>query len=330
MNYKIKKISETKEVLLNNFFKSAYPDRCNNLINHWRWYYRLGYNDFEPIIIEVNSKIIGMAGLIPSKLKYGSKITEAIWFIDFFILKEFRSKGYGSVITKEWMNICPVQITFCNNESLKIFRKFSWEHNNKTYRKIKPTNLLGFIPILKNFNLNLKKKNKSSKVITPKQIENNDITNICNLEYEKNLNKDLFSILHDEEWFKWRLINSPYKKNIYIFKNNSDLIIGNIFRYNHYNRLNVLYSYISDPSNNEIYQSLINWSLDNKIDYIWYINNQENIFFKETEILSKFFEKKINFACWSEDKKMLTNLKKGLSNTHGSDSDIDSSLFLDN
>ena len=97
-----------------------------------------------------------------------------------------------------------------------------------------------------------------------------------------------------------------------MFENNSDVIIGNIFRYKHYNRLNVLYSYISDPSNNEIYESLINWSIDNKIDYIWYINNQENIFLKETEILSKFFEKKMNFACWSEDKKMLTYLKKGL------------------
>ena len=330
MNYKIRKISDTSEVVLNDFFKSAYPDRYNNLINHWRWYYRLGYNNFEPIIIEVNSKIIGMAGLIPSKLKYENKITEAIWFIDFFILKEFRKKGYGSIITKEWMKICPVQITFCNNESLKIFKKFSWEHNNKTYRKIKPTNLLRVIPVLKNFNFIFKKKNKSFKTIVSKQIENNDITKISKLEYEKSLNKDLFSIVHDEEWFKWRIINSPYRKNIYIFRNNSDVIIANIFKYNNYKRLNILYSYISDPSNDEIYISLINWSLDNKIDYIWYINNQENIFFKETEILSKFFEKKINFACWSEDETMLANLKKGLSNAHGSDSDIDSSLFLDN
>ena len=268
MNYKIKKISETKEILLNDFFKSAYPDRYKNLVNHWRWYYRLGYKDFEPIIIEVNSKIIGMAGLIPSKLKYGNKITEAIWFIDFFILKEFRGKGYGSIITKEWMKICPVQITFCNNESLKIFKKFSWEHNKKTYRKVKPTNLLRVIPILKNFNFIFKKKSQSFETITSKQIENNDITKICSLEYEKKLNKDLFSIVHDEEWFKWRLINSPYKKNIYIFKNNSDIIIGNIFRHNHYKRLNILYSHIRDPLTNEMYKSLINWSLDNKIDYI--------------------------------------------------------------
>lgn len=329
MNYKIKKISETDEMLLFDFFKSAYPNRYNNLIKHWRWYYRLGYNNFEPIVIELNSKIIGMAGLIPSKLNYGNKVTEAIWFIDFFILKEFRNKGYGSIITKEWMKICPVQITFCNNESLKLFKKFSWEHNDNTYRKIKPTNLLGIIPFFKKFNSIFKIQNKSFKHIVPKVIENNDITKICKLEDERIFNKNLFSIVHDEDWFKWRLVNSPYKKNIYIFKNNFDVLIVNIFRYNGYNRLNILYSFISDPSNKDLYRSLINWSLDNKINYIWYLNNQENIFYKEEKILSKLFEKRMNFACWSEDKLILNNLKKGISNVHGFDSDTDSQLFVD-
>ena len=136
MNYKIRKISDINVALLNEFYKAAYPNRYNNLNNHWRWYYRMGYNNFEPIIIEVNSKIIGMAGLIPSKLKYNNLITEAIWFTDFFILKEFRNKGYGSILTKEWMKICPVQITFCNNKSLQIFKKFSWQSNSKTCRNI--------------------------------------------------------------------------------------------------------------------------------------------------------------------------------------------------
>ena len=140
MNYKIRKISEINKASLDAFFKAAYPDRYNNLVNHWRWYYRLDYNNFEPIVIEVNSEIIGMAGLISSKLKYCNKVSDAIWFTDFIILKEFRNKGYGSILTKEWMKICPIQITFCNNESLKVFKKFSWQSNNDTYRNIKPIN----------------------------------------------------------------------------------------------------------------------------------------------------------------------------------------------
>ena len=170
---------------------------------------------------------------------------------------------------------------------------------------------------------------KDYKTLIPKQIENNDILELCNLENKKESSKDLFSIVHDEEWFKWRLVDSPYKSNIYIFKNNLDVIIGNIFKHNNLKRFNILYSYISDSIDREIYDLVIDWSIKNKIDYIWYINNQENIFFKETEITSNFLKKKINFACWSEDKAILSNLKKGLSNSHGFDSDIDSILFKD-
>lgn len=337
MNYKIKKISEVNKTSLSDFFKVAHPKRFNNLNNHWKWYCRLGYNDFEPLIIEVNSKIIGMAGLIPSKLNYLNKTFESIWFTDFYILKEFRNKGYGSILTKEWMKICPVQITFCNDESLKIFKKFSWKSNKKTYRIIKPINLFNLIPIIKNFefiiNANTQKKIlgncKIFKTIKPKEIENNHISKLCLMENKKHINKSLFSLVHDENWFKWRLIDSPYKSNIYIFENNLDIIVGNIFKYNKLKRFNILYSYIDNPNDRGIYKSIINWSLNNKIDYIWYINNQDNIFFNEKEILPRLLKKKINFACWSKDKEILNNLKKGLSNSQGFDSDIDSILFQD-
>mgnify|MGYP001217693032 FL=1 len=338
MNYKIRKISDVNSALLSEFYKTAYPYRYNNLNNHWRWYCRLGYNDFEPIVIEVNSKIVGMASLISSKLEYRNQINEAIWFTDFFILKEFRNKGYGSILTKEWMKICPIQITFCNDESLKVFKKFSWQSNSDTYRNIKPINLLRMIPLVKNFSFILNKKfqkfflrqkNKDYKDINPRQIEDSDVSALCNLENKKEFNKELFSIVHDEDWFKWRLIECPYKSNIYIFKNDLDVIIANIFEYKNLKRFNILYSYINDSSNKEIYDLIINWSFKNKIDYVWYINNQDNIFFKEKEIISTFFKKKINFACFSQNETILSNLKKGLSNSQGSDSDIDSILFQD-
>ena len=139
----------------------------------------------------------------------------------------------------------------------------------------------------------------------------------------------MFSIIHDEEWFKWRLIDCPYKSNIYLFEKNADVIIGNIFNYNKQKRFNIIYSYIDNPVDRGIYDLVIDWSLKNGVDYIWHINNQENVFFKEAGFFNKFFKKKINFACWSDDKNVLSNLKKGLSNSHGCDSDIDSSLFQD-
>ena len=42
---------------------------------HHSWRYRLGYNNFEPIVLLVNDEICGHAGLIPANIKIDNKIT---------------------------------------------------------------------------------------------------------------------------------------------------------------------------------------------------------------------------------------------------------------
>ena len=132
LTYKINKISEVETNSLSIFYKKVFFKRYKSLTQNWKWWYRVGYNNFEPLILSVDNKIIGQAGLLPVDIKIKEKAIKAIWFIDFFILTEFRGKGYGQILTKEWMKICPNQITFCNNQSLKIFQKYGWENNLKT------------------------------------------------------------------------------------------------------------------------------------------------------------------------------------------------------
>ena len=115
LRYKINKISEVKNDLLSEFYKKIYQKRHNSLTNNWRWWYRVGYNEFEPIVLLVDNKIIGHAGLLPIDLNILEKKIPAIWFVDYAILSKFQGKGYGQILTKEWMKICPNQITFCNN-----------------------------------------------------------------------------------------------------------------------------------------------------------------------------------------------------------------------
>ena len=52
MDYKIKKISETNIDLLNQFYKLAFPSRYKSLIKHWKWYYKIGDSNFEPLVLE--------------------------------------------------------------------------------------------------------------------------------------------------------------------------------------------------------------------------------------------------------------------------------------
>ena len=129
LRYKINKISEIETNQLLNFYKKIYHNRYKSLTNNWRGWYRIGYNKFEPLILSIDNKIIGHAGLLPVDLNILENKVPAIWFVDFAILAEFQGKGFGQILTKEWMKICPHQITFCNNLSLRVFKKLGWKNN---------------------------------------------------------------------------------------------------------------------------------------------------------------------------------------------------------
>ena len=335
MNYKIKKISEVNTDLLNQFYKFAFPSRYKTLINHWKWSYKIGHSNFEPLLLIYNSKIIGMAGLIPENLYFRGKVNEAIWFTDFYILDEYRNKGFGSILTKEWMKICPVQITYCNEESLRIFKKNNWKHNNKMYRKINPINILRLIPVIKKLNIGLNsgilkkfltKSLKNNKSIRPNKIKFKNLIEYSELEKASKKNDELFSVLRDEKWFKWRLLDCPYASEVYEFRINKDIVVAHINKLNNLTRFNILYSFVYDRENNDIFSLIYNWCLDNNIDFIWTLNNDQNKIFEESIVDNLFLKKSLNFACWAEDANTFSHLEKGLSNSQGFDSDLESTL----
>ena len=72
-NFKIKKISEVRREDLIKFYSKVFKKRDDRLINNFEWCYRIGYNDLEPIVIELENNIIGHAGLIPIDLEISKK-----------------------------------------------------------------------------------------------------------------------------------------------------------------------------------------------------------------------------------------------------------------
>ena len=146
--FHIKKVSEIDKNRLFKFYRESFNYKNNNPdILSWR--YRPGFKSFEPLVLEVDDEICGHAGLIANDLKIKDRIKTGIWFTDFYVKEKYRSLGYGKLLTKEWMKICPIQITLCNDLSLQIFKKMDWSYNNKFLRKIKISNMLNFIPIFK-------------------------------------------------------------------------------------------------------------------------------------------------------------------------------------
>ena len=336
LRYKINKISEVDNDLLSEFYKKIYQKRHNSLTNNWRWWYRVGYNEFEPIVILVDNKIIGHAGLLPIDLNILEKKIPAIWFVDYAILNKFQGKGYGQILTKEWMKICPNQITFCNNLSLKIFKKFGWKNNLSTKRQAMPINATKFLPIVKRLNLNflnsplrnfIKKKYNRVISIDPYKIEENykiinDSFKIKKIE----TNNGFAEIVRDEKWLHWRLMECPYRKNIYFFEYKNNFAIVHIFLVENIKKLNILYTYSTDKlQENEIFIQIMNWSLNNNIDLVWAIKSNT----KSENIFPKFLNKSLNFASRSSDEKIFKILQNGLLDSQGIDSDIDSNLYTE-
>ena len=324
--YIIKKLSETDKSQLFDFYKKVYSNIQKSFIENIKWYYRIGYNNFEPIVIIVDNKIIGHAGLIPNDIKFQEQKYPVIWFTDFIILPEYRFKGYGNILTLEWMKICTHQITFCNNSSLSLFKKLNWKSNSSTNRNIYPINYFNTIPLLKSFGLSignnlvryfLKKKLKKTQSIVPVQISESLIRELVKPNQE--LEKDKATLVRDESWFRWRLIETPYKKDLLFFEKNNQFIIGHIFKYRNLKRLNILYTNSLDSKKN-IFETVIKWSIDNQIDFIWHVSsslkNSNNLF-------SMFLKKKLNFAFNTSSAELSLSLENGLTNVQGIDSDID-------
>ena len=68
LRYKINKISEVGTDQLLDFYKKVYKNRYKSLTNNWRWWYRVGHSEYEPLILSIDNKIIGQAGLLPVDL----------------------------------------------------------------------------------------------------------------------------------------------------------------------------------------------------------------------------------------------------------------------
>ena len=320
VKYKINKISEIATDQLSEFYKKTYYKRYKSLTSNWRWWYRVGYNELEPLILSVDNKVIGQAAYLPINLNILGNIVPAIWFVDYVVLPEFKGKGLGKILSKEWMKICPNQMAICSDDSLRVLKKLGWKDNYTTKRLARPISTLKFLPILKNLKLNfvnrtlryfIKKKYSRNISINPYKISDNFKIIDDSFKLRKIVkNNEFAEIIRDEKWLHWRLIECPYKKDIYFFEYKNNFAI-----------VHILYTYSADKlQENELFVQIINWSINNNIDLVWAVSRNidlENIF-------PKIFNKPLQFASWSSDEKIFKTLQNGLSNLQGIDTDNDS------
>ena len=339
IDYNIISISKVKIDQLSEFYKKVFKSRYKTLTNHWRWWYRSNYLGYEPIILIADNKVVGQAGLISVKIQIEKEILPAIWFVDFAVLPEYQGLGLGKVLTKEWMNICPNQITFCNDRSLEIFKKFGWAENNYTKRLVRPINPIKWLPFFKKFESNffgmvyknlLKKKFSHINLIRPYSIKDNYKILFDSFKKKQKQNTVSPEIFRDEDWLNWRLMECPFNKNIYFFEYRENFAIAHIVTAKNIRRLHILYTFYLNSSDEEnLFCSIFKWALYNSVDLVWANSNNEELIKKSEKIFTSHLTKSMNFASWSSDKKIHEKLRLGLANSQGIDSDNDTILLDD-
>ena len=128
------------------FYKTMYADRPVALDRLWRWLYRPDFLDSvrPPLVLRHDGRVIAHAGMIPFEMDLGDgEIMSAAWFVDFAILPEHQRQGIGKLLTEDWMRHPDVGVTFCNEKSIGVFKKFGWIESFDTrliYLFINPLN----------------------------------------------------------------------------------------------------------------------------------------------------------------------------------------------
>ena len=312
-NFHIKKISKIDKKKLIKFYENSFQYE-NSLIQNYNWRYRLNFNNLEPLILMVEDQICGHAGLISINLKIKNKIEQAIWFTDLYISHKFRSKGFGKILTKEWMRMCPTQITLCNDESLKIFKKLGWMNNNNFIRRIKICNYIRILPILRKTNKTFEKI-ETIDGLKIEDLNRKNISKIINLNEKKVSNKEV-QIVRDEKWFRWRIEDCPYKKNLYILSSNENFYIVNLKIKNNLKAINIIFS--TNKIDERVVKLFKIFAKKNNFDYISYVSSEKKI----SDNFSPL-QKNLNFAFNSNDKLISRLLDEKFDDIQLIDSDID-------
>ena len=309
--FHIKKVSEIDKKKLFKFYQESFNFK-NNDPDILNWRYRPGFKSFEPLVLEVDEEICGHAGLIANDLKIKDKIKTGIWFTDFYVKEKYRSLGYGKLLTQEWMKICPIQITLCNDLSLKIFKKMGWSYNNKFLRKIKISSMVNLIPILQKSKI-LQMNVDNLGDLKLEDTNNQTISKIAN-ESEKLLSEKPLGIVRDENWFKWRVLDYPERKNIFIFSHKDTNIITEVKIKNNFKILNIIY--VSRPIKISLSNLFSNFAKNNKINFISFISKNNKLININTP-----WNKKLNFAFFTEDSSLGRSINE-FDNIQYIDSDI--------
>lgn len=110
---------------LTNFYRRVFPERSYE--QRWRWLYRTCFPGRPfPLVMLDGQDVIAHAGGMPFIAGLGGREYRTSWFIDFIVSPGLERRGLGTRLTQAWMDRSEICVTFCNERSMGVFRRFGW------------------------------------------------------------------------------------------------------------------------------------------------------------------------------------------------------------
>ena len=317
-------VLKVKRKTLSSFYKQNFRNKFLFINKNWKWLYRTNFKKkVYPLVVLRDNKIIGHSGHMPFELLINKKKYLSSWFVDFKIIPKFQNYGYGSYLAGEWIKKVQIGFAFCNNKSLKVFKKNKWNlyknfflfflfSNPFNYFKLTRLFPNKIIYVLNNFFLFFFKKVnkfKKQKII------------FHNLNYK---NLKLINSTKDEHFFKWRVLKSPNLKNYKIIslEDKNFFFLLKINKKKKLKYLEILLS--SETIDNDYLRNFIlnlhSWSHKKNYCYIKILLKKKVV--NKINIFTSF-KKKLNFVFFLKNNLIKRNFKKEILNFQLIDSDFE-------
>lgn len=298
---------------LTKFYRKMFSNRGRSLPRIWKWLNRSSfYENQTPLVMVYKKSVIAHAGMIPFYISVERKRYAASWFIDFSLLPEFQRQGLGSVLAKKWMDFPDLYVTFCNDKSMGLFKKFGWIESFNTYLNMYPLNAHPLIPFdqfqqERNFKKIYEKyarRNGSFKLELVKQ----QFLEPFMISSEK-LNK-ISGAIRDSDYLSWRLLGSPDRNQYRICRWNDTNMVIKLCDDRHGRYIDLLCLPHSLP-NSLICQLIANlalWGIERAYFYIRHFTMNGGL----ATYLKKYLRPVVRhsrFAFYTKNKELLRTLK---------------------
>lgn len=264
--------------LLLDFYNIQYPERKISLI--WKWFYRSSfYNNEIPLVALYDGRVIACAGMIPFNVFLDGKYYTASWFIDFAVLPQFQRCGVGTLLTERWMEFSDLYVTFCNERSTSLFKKYGWIESFDTYlhcyllMPFDRPRFAGSMPLFLRKILNVASRPfldiayyKYASPVDNIRFDDLNSNSLARFKTSLNMPNNTVVPIRDSDYISWRLLNSSDKDRYRVFSigDASDAsIIIKMCSKKHFNYIDILW--VSDPREYSSIRSMIStlalWSI---------------------------------------------------------------------